>query len=258
MTDADDLILERRGPSLIVRLNRPDARNSLTPQLIRSIGASMTEAESDPGIRAVILTGTGDRAFCAGMDLRSFANDDMDIGQSDAVTGFNRLLRGELTVPVIGAANGTAVAGGLELLLGCDILVASSAASFGLPEVKRGLFPAGRGTFIGTRIPLSIALEMVLTGESIDAARAFELGLVNAVVSPDDVLVTALGYAERIAANGPLGVAAAKELVRLGISDPDHAADRLQHWQEVVFASEDAKEGATAFVEKRAAVWKGR
>jgi enoyl-CoA hydratase/carnithine racemase len=258
MTDADDLILERRGPILIVRLNRPEARNSLTPQLIRSIGASMTEAESDPGVRAVVLTATGDRAFCAGMDLRSFANDDMDIGQSDAVTGFNRLLRGELTLPVIGAANGTAVAGGLELLLGCDILVASSAASFGLPEVKRGLFPAGRGTFIGTRIPLSIALEMVLTGESIDAARAFDLGLVNAVVPPDDVLVTALGYAERIATNGPLGVAAAKELVRLGVSDPDHAADRLQHWQEVVFASEDAKEGATAFVEKRAAVWKGR
>jgi enoyl-CoA hydratase/carnithine racemase len=258
VTDPDELVLDRRGAVLVARLNRPDARNALSPSLIRAIGNAVTGAESDPDVRAVVLTGTGDRAFCAGMDLRSFANDDIDVGGSDAMSGFNRLLRGEVTVPVIGAANATAVAGGLELLLGCDIIVASSDAKFGLPEVKRGLFPAGRGTFLGTRIPLGLALEMVLTGDSIDAARALEIGLVNAVVPPDDVLSTALDYAERIAANGPLGLAAAKELTRLAVSDAAQADERLLHWQQVVFASEDAKEGATAFVERRSPVWKGR
>ena len=155
-------------------------------------------------------------------------------------------------MPLVGAANATAVAGGFELLLGCDIVVASSEARFGLPEVKRGLFPAGGGTAIGQRIPLAVALEMVLTGDLIDARRAYELGLVNHVVPPADVLDAALALAERIAANGPLGVAASKELVRLATTDPARAQERQAHWQTVVFASEDAQEGARAFVEKRA------
>jgi enoyl-CoA hydratase/carnithine racemase len=150
------------------------------------------------------------------------------------------------------------VAGGFELLLGCDVIVASSGAKFGLPEVKRGLFPAGGGTRLGTRIPLGIALEMVLTGDSIDAGRAYELGLVNTVVAPDEVFPTAISYAERIAANGPLGVAAGKELVRLGIADPARAEERLRQLQVEVFASQDAREGALAFLEKRSPDWQGR
>ena len=158
-------------------------------------------------------------------------------------------------MPVIGAAQATAVAGGFELLLGCDIIVASSEAKFGLPEVKRGLFAAGRGTFLGQRMPLGIALEIALTGDTIDAQRAYELGLINKVVPPDQVLTAALEFAERIAANGPLGLAATKELVRLGVTDPALAEKRVGEWQPSVFASEDAKEGATAFVEKRPPVW---
>jgi enoyl-CoA hydratase/carnithine racemase len=256
---SDELVSERRGNVLVARLNRPEARNALNATVIDGIGAVMQEAEVDPEIRAVVITGTGDRAFCAGMDLRAFASGEQpsprDGGSMD---GFRRLIDGELAVPVVGAANASALAGGFELLLGCDIIVASSQAMFGLPEVKRGLIPAGSGTALGTRIPLAIALEMTLTGDSIDADRAYELGLANAVVAPDVVLATALGYAERIADNGPLGVRATKELVRLSVTDAGRAAERLREMQPVVFGSADAKEGAMAFVEKRKPVWQGR
>ena len=255
----DELVQERRGAVLVARLNRPDARNALTPDMIRGIGGAITDAETDPEIGAVVLTGTGDRAFCAGMDLRAFAaGGETSLGDDDATRAFFRLLEGAVTIPVVGAANATAVAGGFELLLGCDVIVASSEAEFGLPEVKRGLFPAGNGTFLGSRVALGVALEMTLTGDSMSAVRAYDLGLVNAVVPPDEVLTSALAVAERIAANGPLGVRAVKELVRLGISDPAGARERLREWQDVVFNSEDAKEGATAFVERRAPVWRGR
>jgi enoyl-CoA hydratase len=255
----DELVRDRRGPVLVARLNRPDARNALNPELVRGIGAAIIDAEADPEIRAVVLTGTGDRAFCAGMDLRAFAaGEQSGLGDDDAGRAFLRLTEGAVAVPLVGAANGTAVAGGFELLLGCDVIVASSEAEFGLPEVKRGLFPAGGGTFLGTRVALGIALEMTLTGDAISAERAYDLGLVNAVVTPDEVLDTAVALAERIAANGPLGVAAVKELVRLGVSDAARARERLDEWRALVFSSEDAKEGAVAFVEKRAPVWQGR
>lgn len=259
LNSIEGLAVERRGPVLIVRLDRPSSRNALTGPMIRGIGTAALEAESDPRIRAIVLTGTGDRAFCSGMDLRAFADgEDIGYGSDDATDAYHRLGRGEIPVPIIGAANGTAIGGGLELLLGCDIIVASSAAVFGFPEVKRGLFPGGGGTFIGTRIPLGAALEMTLTGDTITAERGYALGLVNAVVEPDAVLDTAIGYAERIAANAPLGLAACKELARLAVAQPAAADERLGEWQSVVFTSEDAKEGAAAFIEKRPPLWTGR
>ncbi|MGB7050594.1 MAG: enoyl-CoA hydratase-related protein [Acidimicrobiales bacterium] len=259
MTAEGVVVRERRGAVLVARLNRPAARNALNPELMAAVGAALGDAEADPDIRVVVLTGTGDRAFCAGMDLQAFsAGEEMGPGADAANRTFHRFLGGDVEIPVVGAANATAVAGGFELLLGCDVIVASEEARFGLPEVKRGLFPAGGGTFLGTRIPLGVALEMALTGETVDAARAYELGLVNAVVASAEVVPTALDYAERIAANGPLGVRAARELVRLGVRDAGRAAERQEEMSRVVFASQDAREGALAFIEKRSPVWQGR
>jgi enoyl-CoA hydratase len=171
---------------------------------------------------------------------------------------FGRFVSGDVAVPVVGAANATAVAGGFELLLNCDVVVASEQAKFGLPEVKRALFAAGGGIFLGTRIPLAVALEVTLTGDSIDAERAFALGLVNKVVPPDAVLDAAVALAERIAKNGPLALRATRELVRLAVINADRARERQAEWQPKVFGSEDAKEGAAAFIERRNPVWRGR
>jgi enoyl-CoA hydratase/carnithine racemase len=254
-----ELVTERRGNVLIARLNRPEARNAINGALIAGLAAAIAEAESDAGLRAVVLTGTGDRAFCSGMDLREFATGDVAAGLAAGdLAGYARLVAGQAGVPVIGAANASAVAGGFELLLACDVIVAADGARFGLPEVKRGLFAAGGGTSLGLRVPLGIALELALTGDSIDARRAYALGLVNAVVAPDAVLDTALGFAERIAANGPLGVAATRELVRLAVTDYARAGHRARELQQSVFASRDAREGAAAFIEKRAPRWQGR
>jgi enoyl-CoA hydratase/carnithine racemase len=253
------LVTEKHPGIVVLRLNRPEVRNALNTDLISELGLALEAAEVDPGVACVVLTGTGDRAFCGGMDLRSFADGaqptaDMKRG----MTAFGRFVRGDINVPVVGAANATAVAGGFELLLGCDVVVAASSASFGLPEVKRGLFAAGGGVFVSTRIPLAIALEMTLTGDSMDAARALALGLINVVVPAEDVLGAALEMAGRIARNGPLAVQATRELVRTAAIDIERARALQAEWQPKVFGSEDAKEGATAFVERRDPVWKGR
>jgi enoyl-CoA hydratase len=252
------LVKERRGAVSILRLNRPEARNALNPELLTEIGLAMVEAENDPEVRAVVLTSTGDKAFCAGMDLRAFAEGGSVGGSPEGMQGFVRFTQGDIGVPIVGAANATAVAGGFELLLGCDVVVASEAASFGLPEVKRGLFAAGGGVFISTRIPLAVALELTLTGDLIDASRAALLGLINQVVPPAEVLEAAVALAERIARNGPLALQATKELVRTASTDLEKARGLAAEWQPKVFGSEDAKEGATAFIEKRDPVWKGR
>ncbi|MGW1028944.1 enoyl-CoA hydratase-related protein [Streptomyces sp. NPDC002577] len=258
-TEEQVLVRERAGNVLVARLNRPAARNALTAELMAAIGQALLDAESDPEIRVLVLTAGGDRIFCPGMDLRAFADGaEMNLGADEPRQAYQRLLEGGGRVPVVGAANGTALGGGMELLLACDVIVASAAAKFGFPEVKRGLFPAGGGLAIGTRIPFAAAMELVLTGDPVDAARAREIGLVNSVVPPDQVLPAALELAGRIAANAPLGLLAAKELLRLTLTDPDQAAVRGKEWQQRVFTSEDAKEGAVAFMEKRAPVWRGR
>lgn len=253
------LVSERRGNVAILRLNRPEARNAMSPELSAALGQALLAAENDDQIRCLVLTGTGDRAFCAGMDLRAFSAGRTTPGAPDenrqAVT---RLVDGKLGKPVVGAANASAVAGGFEMLMGCDLVVASSAASFGLPEAKRGLFAARGGMFLSSRIPVAIVLELALIGDPIGAQRAYELGLVNRIVAPDQVLPTAVDLAGRIARNAPLAVAASRDLVKLAMTDTGAALARQAEWRDRVFNSDDAKEGARAFVEKRAPVWQGR
>lgn len=257
-----ELERERRGSVIILRINRPEARNALNPAVIGALGLGIEEADADPEVRAIILTGTGDRAFCAGMDLKAFASGNNVATGDDERRGreaFTRFKREGVNKPLIGAANATAVAGGFELLLDCDLVVASEHAHFGLPEVKRGLFAAGGGVFLGRQIPRVIALELTLTGDTIDAERALALGLVNRVVPPERVLDEAVALAERIAGNGPLAVRATKQLVDAATALP---SEEVRHLQEKlhaeVFGSEDAREGAAAFVEGRDPVWTGR
>jgi enoyl-CoA hydratase/carnithine racemase len=256
-----DLEIEDRGQVRILRINRPDARNAMSPAVIDGLGFAVHDADNDPEVRAMVLTGTGDRAFCAGMDLRGFADGSTDATERDprGIELFLQLRRDGSQKPLIGAANATAVAGGFELLMQCDVVIASEDARFGLPEVKRGLLPAGGGLFLGTRIPMAIASELLLTGDTIDARRAYDLGLVNRVVPAADVLTEAIAMAERIAANGPLAVKAIKQVVHATATLPAAEAWAVQDSvQPAVFASEDAKEGALAFVERRPPVWRGR
>lgn len=257
----DLVVVEQRGAARILRLNRPEARNSLSPELIGELGAALEAAVADDTVRAVVLTGTGDRAFCAGMDLRAFSEGRTRraAGGGDPMAAFGRFIRESIPKPIIGAAQATAVAGGFELLLACDLIVASSGAQFGIPEAKRGLFAAGGGVFLSKRIPLALALELGMTGDLITAERALALGLINRVVAPERVLDEALALAARITANGPLGVRATKELMRLALGATLREAEQRQAvLQPQVFGSEDAKEGSLAFVEKRAPNWKGR
>lgn len=255
---SEQLVQETHGNVLLLRINRPEARNALSNEVMVAMGLAIGAAESDPEVRCVVVTGTGDKAFCAGRDLKEVAAGQNTPSDPEAMQVFLRLMDGRVQVPVVGAANATALGGGLEVLLGCDVIVASSEAMFGLPEVKRGLFPGGSGTAISQRIPLGIALELLLSGEPITARRAYEVALVNAVVAPGEVLDAALAMAATIAANAPLGLTAVKELGRLYATDPATADARRDHWRQVIFSSEDSMEGATAFAQKRAPEWKGR
>jgi enoyl-CoA hydratase/carnithine racemase len=262
MTDEPEVVSERRGNVLVLRINRPEARNALNSAVMAGVGKGITDAESDPDIRAVVLTGTGDRAFCAGLDLRAFAGGGVSPTEEERqyMGAFTRFMsRGEAGVPVVGAANATALAGGFELLMACDLIVAAEGAKVGLPEVKRGLFAAGGGMFLAKRIPLAKALELTMTGDPISVDEAVALGLINKVVPADQVVEAAVELADRIAANGPLGVQATKQLVRMAAFEPSADVWKVHaELQATVFGSEDAKEGATAFVEKRPPVWKGQ
>ena len=257
MAAGDVLLEERVGFVLVLTLNRPEVRNALNPALMGALSDALRGASDDDGVRVVVLTGSGDKAFCAGMDLRAFSemreSGDSGVGL-DALVWFQR---GEFAKPVVAAVNGSALAGGLELALAGDLVVAAEHATFGVPEVKRGLFAAGGGTTLGNRIPLAVALEMGLTGDAIDARRAYELGLVNRVVPAAEVRGVALDLAERIAANGPLGVRLTKRVMQdAALVDPRRAWADMSEVQKV-FSSNDAAEGARAFVEKRPPKWTG-
>jgi enoyl-CoA hydratase len=259
MADEPVLVTDQRGPVSVLRLNRPEARNAFNPELMGALGAALAAAEKDPGTGAVVITGTGDRSFCAGMDLRAFSEGgSRSSDDAEGQATFSRFLGGEtLDVPIIGAAQATAVAGGFELLLNCDLAVVAEDAKLGLPEVKRSLIAAGGGVFLSNRIPLALALELTLTGEYVSAQRAYEIGLVNRVVPAGQVVDTAVELATTIARNGPLALRATKEVVRLAHVDMPAARERFAEVTPKVFGSQDAQEGALAFVEKRDPVWKG-
>lgn len=240
-----DLVLtERIGAVLVATLNRPEARNALNPGLIDDLSVVLREADTDPLVRAIVLTGAG-TVFCAGMDLKAFAKGG---GSFDGLVWF---FREGIATPVIAALNGSALAGGFELALACDLVVAAEDAKLGIAEVKRGLFAAGGGTTLADRVPLAVALEMGLTGDLVTASEAKQFGLVNRAVPAGEVREAALTLAGRIAENGPLGVAMTKKLMReRRWAEPDEVTS--------VFKSADAVEGARAFAERRSPVWTGK
>jgi enoyl-CoA hydratase len=247
------VLVEQRDAVTVVTISRPEVRNALDAETMAGIGEALMAAEQDGDVRAVVLTGAGDRAFCAGMDLRAFAAGGPTVDESRP--GLEVFTERVFPKPIIAAVNGAAVAGGFELMLACDLAVAADHARFGLPEVKRGLVAAGGGTNLPRRIPLALAMELALTGETVDAARARQLGLVNRVVPGAEVLTEALALAATIARNGPMALRVTKELLvgqARGASRAEIAAAAAP-----VFASADAKEGAVAFAEKREPRWTG-
>jgi enoyl-CoA hydratase/carnithine racemase len=263
MSEEPELVTGRRGHVLVVRINRPEQRNAFNSAVIVGIGRALLAADADPEIRAVVLTGTGDKAFSAGMDLKEFAKGGRAIAEEDqtAAAAFSAFTGGTggTSKPVIAAVQATALAGGLELALACDLAVVAEDARLGLPEVKRGLFAAGGGMYLARRIPLAKALELTLTGDPITPAEALAIGLINAVAPAAEVLDRAIALANRISENGPLAVAASKKLVRKAAFE-SIAEVRQAHTEAVgaVFSSQDAKEGATAFAERRPPNWTGK
>ena len=253
---ADEVLVERRGAVQVITINRPQAKNALNAAVAEQVAAAVDELDASDELRAGVLTGAGG-FFSAGMDLKAFLR-----GETPAIEG--RGLCG-ITVtpprkPVVAAVEGGALAGGFELVLACDLVVAGRSARMGVPEVKRSLVAAGGGALLlATRVPRALALEMLLTGDPVDAERAAAMGLVNRVVDDGGALEAAVELATAIAANGPLALAATKRIVQEAPSwSPAEAWDRQQEIIGPVFVSEDAREGSVAFAERRAPVWKGR
>lgn len=260
MPEAADVVLrERKGHVEVVTINRPEARNAINGPVSTGLADAFDELTEDADAWVVVLTGSGDKAFSAGMDLKAFAS-----GEGGAVMnsngGFGGIARRSFPKPLIAAVNGSALAGGLEIMLACDLVVAAEHATFGIPEAKRGLIAGAGGLFrLPKRLPLAIALELALTGDPIDARRAHELGLVNRVVPADRLMDEALALAGRIAENAPLAVRYSKSVMMRAVDVDDAEGWRLtDEAVGVVFGSADAMEGPIAFAEKRPPRWQGR
>jgi enoyl-CoA hydratase len=250
------VLTQRRERVLVITLNRPDQRNAVNSAVAQGIASALDELDGDEQLSTGVITGAG-KGFCAGMDLKAFvAGDSPYIGDR----GFAGITRRAAVKPLIAAIEGFAVAGGLEVALACDLIVAARGAKLGIPEVKRSLVAAGGGLLRLPRVlPRNIAMELALTGDPILAERGFELGLVNRLAEPGSSLDTALELAAAIAVNGPLALAASKRILTEAADWPDaEFFERQEAIARPVMQSEDAREGATAFAERRPPVWKGR
>lgn len=245
------VLTERIGAVLVITLNRPQARNAVDREVAHSVADALDLLDTDPGLAVGVITGAGG-FFCAGMDLRAFLR-----GESPRVEGrgFAGLVEAPPGKPLIAAVDGPALAGGFEIVLAADLVVAAPTATFGLPEVRRGLVAAAGGlTRLPTRLPRAVALELALTGRSMTGAQLHLLGLVNRLA--EDVLPAAIELAEEIAANGPLAVRAGKRVINESAGwSQSEMFTRTREIAMPVFESRDAREGAAAFTERRAPVW---
>ncbi|MCY3577337.1 MAG: crotonase/enoyl-CoA hydratase family protein [bacterium] len=252
------VLYETEGRVAVITLNRPEARNAMSPELSAALGEAFDRFDADDEVWVAILAGNG-RVFCAGADLKALS-EGRAAGIITAEEGFGRFARRQRDKPVIAAVDRPAVAGGFELVLGCDLVVASTEAAFGLPEVKRSLVASEGGvTRLPRRIPTNIAMELALTGDTIDVHRAHDLGLVNVICEPGQALAEAKKLAERIVANAPLAVRAIRHSVLDGLetTEAEGFAIAASYGREIS-QTEDFLEGPRAFVEKRPPVWKGR
>jgi enoyl-CoA hydratase len=249
---------EQRGPLAVVTINRPEARNAVNGAVAQGIEEAIDRIEADDGIWVGILTGEPP-VFCAGADLK-------EINAGNAANlqtkrgGFGGIVQRERTKPIIAAVDGPALAGGTEIVVSCDLVVASTTATFGIPEVKRSLVAAAGGLFrLGRKIPLNIAMELTLTGDPITAEVAHHHGLVNRLVEPGEALDAAIALAERICANAPVAVRESRRVVIEATNAPDDVGWKMSlEGMAAAMSSEDFGEGLTAFIEKRPPVWKGR
>lgn len=253
---SDAVLTEVQDGVLIVTINRPDAKNAVNKAVAEGVAAAMDRLDGSDDLQVGVLTGAGG-TFCAGMDLKAFVTGEMPMLEG---RGFAGLVEKPPQKPLIAAVEGYALAGGCELALASDLIVAANNSKFGIPEVKRGLAAAAGGLMrLPQQIPYRIAMEAALTGDFFDAQRAYELGLINRIAEPGQALAQALELAKVIAANGPLAVRLSKQVIQQS-GDWSHAEmwGKQQDIVNPVFTSEDAIEGATAFAEKRAPNWKGK